>query len=166
MLSAIIPREPGNPAHNHKLQRPASVPWRLRHTFCAPKLTKVASQPVHNEQRACITMHAIHSSTLQFSVYKWLGSLFYVYGITPHYILSIWEYGKWYTMKQLYMFATGHELKLPSQTKCAVCQIEFAVSVVQWYWYEVPLSQVIFTMQLRFMPYQNHAAFAFTLNLL
>ena len=95
MLSAIIPREPGNPAHNHKLQRPASLPWRLRHTFCAPKLTQVASQPVHNEQRACITMHAIHSSTLQFSVYKWLGSLFYVYGITHHYTLSIWEYGKW-----------------------------------------------------------------------
>ena len=79
-------------------------------------------------------MDAIHSSTLQFSVYKWLGSLFYVYGITPHYILSIWDYGKWYTMKLLYMFATGLELKLPSQTRCAVCQLEFAVPIVQWYW--------------------------------
>jgi hypothetical protein len=49
---------------------------------------------VHGEQLACITMHAIHSSTLQFSVYKWLGSLFYVYGIKHQNIRNIWEKGK------------------------------------------------------------------------
>ena len=111
-------------------------------------------------------MHAIHSSTLQFSVYKWLGSLFYVYGITPHYILSIWEYGKWYTMKQLYMFATGHELKLPSQTKCAVCQLEFAVPIFQWYWRGASVPSHYYHAAAIYAILKSCFFIAFTLNLL